>query len=110
MSNRKRVVELTRSGHSLSQIAMILGITRRSVERFRQLEGLTEGYVPPPEVTEEEVERARLLLEDGASYKEVGRTLGRCYHTIQRRLPGYEWSEEQRREFMSVRRRFAGVL
>ena len=35
---------------------------------------------------------ARRLLEDGCSYREVGRTLGVCHSTVRNRIPGFGWS------------------
>lgn len=39
------------------------------------------------------LERARLFLEDGASYAEVGRTVGTDGTTLKKHLPGYGWPD-----------------
>ena len=43
----------------------------------------------PPET----LERARLFLEDGASYTETGRTVGVNGTTLKKHLPGYGWPD-----------------
>ncbi|MCV7174801.1 helix-turn-helix transcriptional regulator [Mycolicibacterium sphagni] len=91
-----KVVELTRAGHSVRQIAEIVGIQPRSVTRIRQHTGLTKHYVPPRPWTDEEKATAKAMLDDGVSYKEVGRTLGRDRHKLYKMFPGYAWPPEKR--------------
>ena len=40
-------------------------------------------------------ERALALLQDGASYTEVGRTLGVKHSTVSGWWPGYGWTQRQ---------------
>lgn len=44
-------------------------------------------------ITPEMVERMRLLLEDGCSYREVARTLGVHSTAVRRRFPGTGWTQ-----------------
>ncbi|MCV7358515.1 helix-turn-helix domain-containing protein [Mycolicibacterium fluoranthenivorans] len=48
--------------------------------------------------TEADAQAAKTLLEEGASYREVARTLGRNASIICRRFPGRGWSEDVKRE------------
>lgn len=48
--------------------------------------------------TEADARTAEALLEDGASYREVARTLGRNQSIICRHFPGRGWSDETKRE------------
>ncbi|QCG77801.1 helix-turn-helix DNA binding domain protein [Gordonia phage Reyja] len=43
-------------------------------------------------LTADQTTTARTLLEDGASYREVARTLGVPRHRVMRALPGYGWT------------------
>jgi hypothetical protein len=75
---------------SAREIGEALGVTARTVARDRVAMGVAQ---PGPRfVTPEELEHARLFLEDGCSYAEVERTFGRSYDTIKRHLPGYGWA------------------
>ena len=90
---RDTIVALTKQGYSATEISARLGITKRSVVRNRAAAGITK---PPANLlTEAELTLARQLLEDGASYGEVGRTLGRSQSAVANRLPGYTWDRAQ---------------
>lgn len=87
-----RVAELTRQGLSAAVIAEMLHVTARTVARDRVDMGIAQPG--PRYMTSEELEAARVMLEDGCSYGEVVRTLGRTYETLKRHLPGYGWTME----------------
>ena len=53
-----------------------------------------------------ERERAQKLLEDGASYREVSRTLGRDRRVWRSLLPGYDWTPQQSVAFSAMTRAF----
>lgn len=89
---RARVVELTRQGYSATQIADIIGITRRSVTRIRSDAGIAQQIDVVP-LTEDERRSAAALLDDGCSISEVARTLGRCDTTIHKHFPGRGWAK-----------------
>lgn len=86
---RAQVVAATLAGESAGAIAERLGVTTRSVHRHRQAAGISQP--PPVPLTPEELDLARRLLEDGACYNEVARTLGRSWKALHRKLPGYTW-------------------
>jgi IS30 family transposase len=83
----KRIAELTREGYSGTQIARRVGVTHRTVQRARVRTGVAQPFCGIP-LTPEEIRLAESLLDDGASYCEVGRTLGRSMETIRRRFRG----------------------
>lgn len=61
-------------------------------------------------LSEDENRRAAELLEGGASYREVARTIGRSASVVCRRFPGRGWTPEQVAERASLDRRYGGVL
>lgn len=90
---RSRVVELSRQGMSAGAIADILGITPRSVCRARARAGISK---PRSRLgTEDDKLRAKEMLVDGASYEEVGRTLGFAAGTIQKWHRGFTYTPSQ---------------
>lgn len=101
----QRIVELTKAGWSLRQIANELHCTDRTVSRHRENQGVTTSGAALP-LTEDEILRAKMFLEDGCSYSEVGRTLGRSPRTIQNHFPDYEWTDDQIFEFARMQKEF----
>lgn len=89
---RDAVARLTQAGCSATEIAVRLGVTRRTVQRHREITGASRDRDLYPPMTASELAIARALLEDGASYGEVARTLHRGACTIGRHFPGYGWS------------------
>lgn len=61
-------------------------------------------------LSDDEKLRAAELLDGGASYREVARTIGRSASVICRRFPGRGWTLEQVAERASLDRRYSGVL
>lgn len=93
--DRRRTIAWLRQTHKLStaDIAQTTGLTVRTVRRHLSRAGLTR--VPAEPLSDLEHERALTLLQDGAPYEEVGRTLGRSPETIKKHLPGFQWSPQQ---------------
>jgi IS30 family transposase len=85
---RERIVELTRQGYTADQISHTEGVTARTVQRTRQAMGISRDY---NRMTPDELRAAAALLDDGCSYGEVARTLGRAPCTIRRHFPGRGW-------------------
>ena len=96
------VIELTRQGYSSTFIADKLGITKRSVQRHRRQAGLSQ--TTRPSYTQAEIAQAQALLEDGASYLEVARTLQRGVEALRKRFPGYGWTKSQACMYGRMRR------
>lgn len=105
---RARVEELTRQGLTAQRIADILGCTVRTVHRARAARGLClqEHRL----FTAEEAASARSMLDDGASYTEVARTLGRDVSTVAKKFPGRGWTLKQASDWAVVCRQAQRVL
>jgi hypothetical protein len=101
-NRRAEVVRLTALGFSAAQIAVWLGISARHVQRCRAAAGITQPCATP--LTADEIARAEQMLDDGASLKEVARTLGRCREAIERRFPGRAWTPTQVAEWRHMKR------
>lgn len=85
-AERERMVrKRTMQGRSLPQIAAELGITERSVSRIR--ERIKISAVKPEPLTAAERAKIEDMLDDGCSYREIGRTLGRSENTIWANYP-----------------------
>lgn len=100
---RTQVIEMTKQGYSAAEIGRVLGITDRSVVRHRRRAKISTP--PPPPLSEDEIRLASEMLDEGCSYAEVARTLGRAAEPLQRRFPGRGWSREQVYEHNSLLRR-----
>jgi hypothetical protein len=59
----------------------------------------------PNQAPDAERSHAKRLLDDGASYQEVGRTIGRYPSTIANWWPGFQWSHKQMGEASAMARR-----
>lgn len=99
---RTRVAELTRQGRSASDVAAILGITERTVQRDRAAKGIAQPASRP--LTATQLDRARQLLADGAPYKEVARTIGSDTTTLAKHFPGQGWTRQQVSEWTAMLR------
>ncbi len=81
-----KVAILTRQGLTAGQIADRLGVTTRTVVRYRNRTGVsqkTSGLL-----TQQEIDLAKSLLDDGCSYEETARTVRCSASTLKRRFPG----------------------
>lgn len=85
----EQVIALTQQNYSAAQIAAIMGLTPRSVTRLRARAGIAQPR--PALLTEQELARAKALLEDGCSYDEAARTIGRSSTALVAHFPGYSW-------------------
>ncbi|MGQ9348911.1 helix-turn-helix domain-containing protein [Mycolicibacterium gilvum] len=103
----ERVAAMTRAGYTASQIAVILRITERTVQRYRVRTGCSQPAPLP--LTPEEITRAEELLEDGCSLSEVARTIGRSHDAVVRRFQGRGWTRQQRAEFLHMVRRMREI-
>ncbi|HEY9315813.1 hypothetical protein [Williamsia sp.] len=55
-------------------------------------------------MTPEQIDAARKLLEDGCSYREVGRTLGVSRNRVRTELPGFGWTYREAGNFTASMR------
>lgn len=100
---RAQIADLARRGFGTKQIADKLGVCTRSVQRIRDEHGCAVRKAPA--LTGSEILRATELLEDGASYAEVGRTIGRNPGNLARAIPGYKFDAQQAATVAALARR-----
>lgn len=85
------IAQRTMNGESTRSLAERYGINTRTVTRIRHRQGVAKP--PPVRLSTDEIALAKRLLEDGASYHEVARTLGRGYWSVRRKFPGMsQWN------------------
>lgn len=61
-------------------------------------------------LSDSEIRFAEQLLDDGASFREVARTLDRNPSVICRHFPGRGWTAQQKSEGASIQRKFRNVI
>ncbi|WP_136056813.1 hypothetical protein [Microbacterium sp. K24] len=101
MSVQKDFFALDSSGLSAAQIAVALQVSSRTVVRWRHLTGRSRRPPTTP-LTEDQLQRARRILEDGASISEAARTIGCSNKTLSKRWPQYAWSQTQAGRFAAM--------
>ncbi|APU93057.1 helix-turn-helix DNA binding domain protein [Mycobacterium phage Bubbles123] len=103
----KTVLAMTRDGFSAKHIGDVIGCSARTVVRVR---ARGDARVMDPELftplTQEQKDFARYLLDDGAPYQEVARTLGVSSTTIEKHFPGRAWTKRQAAEFTALLKKF----
>ena len=107
-ARRDRVTQLTRQGHTAKQIGELLGVTKRTVARDRTATGCAQPKAPL--LTQDELERAHAMLEDGASYEEVARTLHRSHTAFRHRFPGYQLTPAEASQRAALGRQMARLM
>ena len=101
-----RFVELEAAGWSAARIAAELGVSSRTVQRWRAAAELS--HQSWPEHAPADRERAARLLADGCSVQEVARSVGAAWPTIVRWLPDApRWSKSEAGQFAAAVRRAA---
>lgn len=109
MSERDESVRVaTMAGATAREISERLGILKREVQRSRQ-RLRRSGQLPPSKNTgrpmpEDVVNIVERMLDDGASYKEVSRTIGTDEKWIRHRYPGRGWTAQQSAQYRHMRR------
>lgn len=98
----QQIAELTRAGYSIPQIAECLGISEATVTNHRRRAGVSQPRVAAPPMSDTELARCKQLLEDGCSYTEVGRTIGRSDRTIAKHFPGHGYNQQQIAEYRKI--------
>lgn len=95
-----RVMELSRRGVRVSDIAHQVGISVTHVHRIR---AKFRDKKPRRMFTEAEIAVVESMIEDGASLNEVARTVGRDHSVIVRRWKGCGWDKVSSAEFGALR-------
>ncbi len=101
--DRDLVREYTEDGLDCKQIADRLGCSEGTVSRIRTELGinvLSQVNKYPESVRQ----RALEMLEDGASYLDVGETLGISYTSLHRWFPNMGWTPEEIYEYRKMRK------
>ena len=106
-SRRARIVELSKLGRTAKEICAEVGVGHWTVVEARKAAGISKYQVKP--FTDDEIAQATRMLEDGCSYSEVARTLGRHHQVVGRKFPGRAWTVEQRTEYTRMLRS-AGLI
>lgn len=104
---RDRIITLARYGYTTAEIADHLGCSARTVQRHRSAAGV--GTLKVPNLSADEVARAAELLDDGASYRETARTLGRGVSQIIARFPGRGWTRDQINEYRVMKKQLEAL-
>lgn len=81
-----KIAELSRSGYSVNQIAKSLGLTERSVSRYRAAAGLSRPA--HKKLSDEQMRTAAMLYADECPLTEIARTVGCNVSTIQKKFAG----------------------
>ena len=83
---RETFLELNASGLSAEIIAERMGVTPRTIGRWRRRFGVMRGEASTP-ASAEDREKARRLLEDGCSLAEAARSVGVAPKTVRQWFP-----------------------
>ena len=95
--DRAQIAELSRLGYSNTQIAEKVGCGLRSVTRIRKELGLSLPRAASWErrISAERLQKAAVMVADGASWADIQRTLHVSVHTLRRHFPGTAWTAQQ---------------
>jgi IS30 family transposase len=91
LARRAEMVRLYQGGLSETEIAERMDCCLRTVQRHLMGSGIRQpgDTAPGTRMTDDEITRARLMLEDGQSYHAVAKVMGRYMRTIERNVPGF---------------------
>lgn len=95
MIRLNRFIELDQAGHSATQIATQLGVTTRTITRWRNTTGRSKTGAPTVH-PETDRQHAARLIEDGCSFAETAATIGVTPSTIRRWFPNATaWTRQE---------------
>ena len=96
--DREEIKRLLDEQYSPEGIVEIMGMNPETLFRVMRDEfGIYRTDTTP--VSNEEHREMERLLDDGWSYKQIGRKLGRADKTVAKHLPGRGWSVEEANEY-----------
>lgn len=81
-----------RNGMQVKVIADKYNVSTRMVERARKYFGLAK---PNNVIPQENYDKALMLLQDGASYKDASETFGMSAEALRHKYPGYGWGNDR---------------
>lgn len=106
-----KIAPLHALGLTSTEIAVRVGCSPRTVTRWRAQAGVTqhlpEGAAKP--VSQVKLRAAEILLDDGASYREVSRTVHIATHTLRRYFPGRGYTPQQSAEVAAMARKLRSL-
>lgn len=91
----EKLVRMAERGATITQMAEALGVTERSVSRYKLAFGLTQcqtGYRPLPEGWKDQAEA---LFNEGYSQMAVAELVGVSAGTVARHFPGRGWNRSE---------------
>lgn len=106
--DHQRVRELGRAGWRNADIAIEVCCSERHVRRIR--DGRTFGLDSARQFSPDEILHVEIMLADGCSYTEIGRTVGRSANVIARRWPDRGWTSIQAGEFRRLTQRLETII
>lgn len=96
--SREEIKRFLDADYSPDDIVEIMGINREVLFRIMRNEfGIVTTKSRP--ITDAELREMERLLNDGWSYKQIGRKLGRADKTVAKHFPGRGWSVEEANEY-----------
>lgn len=87
----EEVRRLTSRGSSAEQIAAELGVSSRTVIRYRRALGVSLGAPSSRRMTDADRAALLVLFDDGLSREEVHRTTGWSRHALAHHFPDRRW-------------------
>jgi hypothetical protein len=99
-------VRMSRNGLKVREIALKLGVSERTVERYRKAAGICHPY---HQLSNEEVMGIKAMIDDGFSYSEISRTTGVDWQAIKRRFPDKGYTKSQAAEARNLRRQLDAI-
>jgi hypothetical protein len=106
--DQTKVRQMLAEGLSTAEVAAEVGCTQRHVVRIRA--GRTSGSKDGRRFSLDEIFLIEAMLDDGCSYTEIGKTVGRAPNTISHRWPGHGWGFTEGGEFRSFTRKLEGII
>jgi transposase-like protein len=107
MSYTSQIAELHAQNMTARDIAAELGCNIRTVIRWRTTQGFSRpmpAFACHP-ITPERLAAAAAMVADGASFREIERTLHVAQKTLVRHFPGAQWTHQQAAELAAAVRR-----
>jgi IS30 family transposase len=91
-----RILEMERSGMTMDQIGEAIGVSTRTVHRYRVRGGICsptggKGVKATPEWKE----KVQKLLAEDYSHRAIAQLTGVCAQTVARHFPGTAWDRKQ---------------
>lgn len=106
----EKIVQLTKQGWTAPQIARELGISQRTIQRWRRAGGVAEDHPRATwRATPEWKEAAAKLVEEGYPMQEVAALTGVSTKTVKRHFPDAAWTQQQALDHGRLMRRLGCI-